>query len=255
MIIIKNKQAIEKMRTAGQLLASVMADAAQLVVAGQSTLAINDALEKDMRAKGLRPECIGYAGYKHATCISVNDVVVHGVPSQDVTLQEGDLVKIDIVGSHKGYCADMARSYFVGEPSQNARRLIQVAQQALDGAIERVRPGVRLSDISAYIQQEVEKAGFGVVRRFAGHGIGRAIHEAPEVPNFGEPGNGPILREGMTICIEPMITEKGIEVDIAGDGWTARTRDGGLAGHVEDTILVTTNGASILTRPSEQMRV
>lgn len=252
MIIIKNKQAIEKMRTAGTLLARVMDDAAQLVVAGQSTLSINDAIEKHMRALSLKPECIGYAGYKHATCISLNDVVVHGVPSAEVCLKEGDLVKIDIVGSYKGYCADMARSFFVGEPSASAKQLIDVAQRALDGAIARVRPGVRIGDISAYIQQEVEKAGFGVVRRFAGHGIGKSIHEEPEVPNFGTPARGPILREGMTICIEPMITENGIEVDIAKDGWTAKTRDGGLAGHVEDTILVTSDGASILTRPTKQ---
>ncbi len=250
MITIKNKQAIEKMRIAGQHLATVMADAASVVIAGQSTLAIDSALEKHMRALGLKPECIGYAGYKHATCISVNDVVVHGVPSQDTVLQDGDLVKIDIVGSYKGYCADMARSYFVGEPLPNARRLVAVAQAALDGAIERVRPGIHMGVISAYIQQEVEKAGFGVVRRFAGHGIGKAIHEEPEVPNFGAAGDGPVLREGMTICIEPMITENGFEVDIESDGWTAKTRDGGLAGHVEDTILVTTNGASILTRPT-----
>ena len=250
MIIIKNKQAIDKMRVAGQHLATVMVDAAKLVTVGQSTLAINDAIEQHMRALGLKPECIGYAGYKHATCISVNDVVVHGVPSQELVLQDGDLVKIDIVGSYKGYCADMARSYFVGEPKANARRLVDVAQAALDGAIQRVRPGVHLSDISAYIQQEVEKAGFGVVRRFAGHGIGKSIHEEPEVPNFGTPGHGPVLRAGMTICIEPMITENGVEVDIASDGWTAKTRDGGLAGHVEDTILVTSSGASILTRPA-----
>ncbi len=250
MIIIKNKQAIEKMRIAGQHLASVMADAAKLITMGQSTLAINDAIEKHMRALNLKPECIGYAGYKHATCISVNDAVVHGVPCTELVLQDGDLVKIDIVGSYKGYCADMARSFFVGEPTANARRLVDVAQAALDGAIERIRPGVRVGDISAYIQQVVEKAGFGVVRRFAGHGIGKSIHEEPEVPNFGKPGNGPVLREGMTICIEPMITENGVEVDIASDGWTAKTRDGGLAGHVEDTILVTSDGASILTRPT-----
>ena len=254
MIIIKNKQAIEKMRAAGELLARVMDDAAKLVITGTSTLSINDAIERHMRLLDLKPECIGYAGYKHAACISVNDVVVHGVPSAELVLQEGDLVKIDIVGSYKGYCADMARSFFVGEPKANARRLIEVAQRALDGAIERVAPGVRMGDISAYIQEVVENAGFGVVRRFAGHGIGKSIHEEPEVPNFGVAGQGPILREGMTICIEPMITENGIEIDIASDGWTAKTRDGGLAGHVEDTILVTTNGASILTRPTPQLR-
>ncbi len=248
MIAIKDKKAIEKMRIAGSLLAQVMADVEDFLKTGISTLAVDQFIETQMRAAGLKPECKGYAGYKHATCISLNDVVVHGVPSEKIVLKNGDLVKIDVVGSYKGYCADMARSFFIGEPTPAAQRLIAVAQRALDKVIDQVQVGKRVSDLSAFIQAEVEKEGFGVVRDFAGHGIGKAIHEEPEIPNFGTPGQGPVLRSGMVLCIEPMITEKDYRVYIAEDGWTARTCDGGLAGHVEDTILVTDEGPEILTR-------
>jgi methionyl aminopeptidase len=178
----------------------------------------------------------------------VNDVVVHGVPSSKVVLKKGDLVKVDVVGSFNGYCADMARCFFVGEATVAAKKIAATARYALDKAIEIIKPGIHLSDISALIQKEVEKEGFGVVRNFAGHGIGKSLHEEPEIPNFGKKGNGPLLRSGMTLAIEPMITEFGYEVKIDSDGWTARTADGGLAGHVEDTILVTEKNAEILTK-------
>ncbi len=236
------------MRVAGHLLASVMEDAAHFLASSKTTLEINDFIEKRMKEVGLKPECKGYAGYRHATCISLNDVVVHGVPSQKIVLRDGDFVKIDVVGSYKGYCADMARYFFVGSPCPVAKKIASTAQRALDNAIKLLEPGRRLSDISAHIQEIVEKDGYGIVKRFVGHGIGRKMHEAPEVPNFGRPGTGPILRDGMTLAIEPMITEKGADVQIMSDGWTAKTADGGLAAHVEDTVLITENGPEILTR-------
>ncbi len=247
-IIIKNKSSIDKMRIAGKALAQLMQEVASMVIPGASSHDIDAFMERRMHELELVPACKGYAGYRHATLISLNDVVVHGIPSKEIILKSGDFVKIDVVGSYKGYCADMARYFFVGEASPVARRLASVAQLALDAAIAKVAPGVRLSDISSTIQEIVEKEGFGIVRDFAGHGIGKAIHEPPQVLNYGKPGHGPVLQEGMTLAIEPMITEKSYKVRIMSDGWTARTIDGGLAAHVEDTIVVTKDGAEVLTR-------
>ena len=207
-IIIKNKQAIERMRTAGHLLAQIMEDIKPLVCEGTSTFELDALIEERMLAAGLKTPCKGYGTYKFATCISLNDVVVHGIPSKEIILKSGDFVKIDVVGAYKTYCADLTRQFFVGDVPPIARRLAQTAQVALDKAIDAIAPGKRLSDISFIIQQEVEREGFGVVRDFAGHGIGKQIHEAPTVANYGQPGKGPLLQEGMTLAIEPMITEK-----------------------------------------------
>jgi len=247
-IVIKNKVAIDKMRHAGRVLATILEEIRHLVAPGISTLELDALIEERMVKHELKPVCKGYGTYKFATCISLNDVVVHGVPSKEVVLKSGDFVKIDVVGAYKSYCADLARYYFVGEVPSSARRLALVAQQALDSAIALVKPGVRLSDISSTVQRIVEAEGFGVVRDFAGHGIGKHIHEAPTIPNYGQPGKGPVLREGMTLAIEPMITEKSFKVRIMPDGWTAKTIDGGLAAHVEDTVVVTQTGAEVLTR-------
>lgn len=248
MIIIKNKKAIEKMRIAGKILAEIMKEVADKVIIGASTEEIDQFIEKKMLLSGVKPECKGYAGYKHATCISLNDVVVHGVPSNKVILKSGDFVKIDVVGSYKKYCADMTRYFFVGQVSDNVKNIAKVAQSSLNMAIDKVVAGNHLSDLSACIQKEVESYSYNVVRQFAGHGIGKFIHEDPDIPNYGVAGQGPILRPGMTLAIEPMITEGSFEIKIMKDGWTAKTADGGLAAHVEDTVLVTDNGPEILTR-------
>jgi methionyl aminopeptidase len=247
-IQLKNKVAIDKMRTAGKKLAQILLTVESEIKEGISTHELDFLIEKLMREQGLKPVCKGYGTYRHATCISVNDVVVHGVPTKDTILKSGDFVKIDVVGSFESYCADMARYFFVGDVSERVLKLASVAQSALDKAIRLIKPGVFLSDISACIQNEVEAAGFGVVRYFSGHGIGKSLHEAPDVPNYGKPGTGPVLREGMTLAIEPMITEGSYEIVIMSDGWTAKTQDGGLAAHVEDTIVVTRDGVEILTR-------
>lgn len=236
------------MRMAGQLLAQAMQSITDKIVPGVNTLELDTIFEQKMRELGLHPVCKGYAGYKHATLISINDVVVHGIPSKDNILQSGDFVKIDVVGSYEDYCADMARPFFVGEINPAAQNLALVAQQSLDAAIKKVAPGVRLSDISHTVQEIVEAAGYGVLRDFAGHGIGKMLHEDPEIPNYGKPGKGPVLQEGMTLAIEPMITEKSYKVHVLKDGWTVKTIDGGLGAHVEDTIAVTADGAEILTR-------
>ncbi len=248
MILIKNKLAIDKMRAGGELLATVMHEVRTHVVIGQTTLQIDNFIEKRIRELGMHPSCKGYAGYMHSSCISLNDVIVHGVPSDKIVLKSGDFVKIDVVASYRGYCVDMARFFFVGDVDPNIIKLAETSQIALDNAISCTIEGNKISDISHCVQTEVEKKGFSVIRKFAGHGIGKSIHEEPDVPNFGKPGRGPILRSGMTLAIEPMIAQMGYEIVIMDDGWTAKTLDGGIASHVEDTVLVTSNGPQVLTR-------
>jgi len=248
MIVIKNRLELDKMRAAGRKLAVIMGDLGDNVIAGVTTLELDGLIEDRMRKSGLLPVCKGYAGYKHATCISLNNEVIHGVPSHKIVLKSGDFVKIDVAGSYEGYCADMTRYFFVSKVDLKVKRLAAVAQWALDLAIAEIAPGKHLFDISECIQRVVEKEGFGIVRDFAGHGIGKRLHEDPEVPNFGKAGQGPVLREGMVFAIEPMITEGDYAVKVASDGWTVRTVDGGLAAHVEDTVAVVKDGAEVLTR-------
>lgn len=252
MIAIKNKSSLAKMEKAGQLLSELFSELPGLVRQDFSTLEIDTWIEKQLRSKGLAPRTKGYRGYQHASCISVNDAVIHGVPNSNVILKDGDVVKIDIIASWKGYCADMARTFFVGAVSDQAKRLVHTAQAALDKGIAQARAGNHLSDISAAIQQEVEQHGFGVIRDFAGHGIGKYMHEEPEIPNYGKPGEGPVLRPGMTLAIEPMITVGSYEVDVTNDGWTVKTCDGSLSAHVEDTVVVTDGEPKILTRGGHQ---
>jgi methionyl aminopeptidase len=247
-ISLKNAAAIDNMRHAGIILATILEDIRPQIVAGISTFELDAYIDAQMVLQKLNPVCKGYGSYKFATCISLNDTIVHGVPSKEIILKSGDFVKIDVVGAYNGYCADLTRYYFVDDVSPIVRRIAATAQESLDKAIAIIRPGIHLSDISALIQQIVEKDGFGVVRDFAGHGIGQQLHEEPTVLNYGRAGKGPILQVGMTLAIEPMITEKSFKVRVMPDGWTAKTVDGGLAAHVEDTVAVTKDGAEILTR-------
>lgn len=249
MITIKNKSSLAKMEEAGRLLSEIFGELVSILRPGVSTLEIDTWIERQLRSKGLAPRSKGYLGYRHASCVSVNDAVIHGVPSSKLILKSGDLVTVDVVASWKGYCADMARSFFVGTVSGKVKEFVAVAQSALDIGIDKARSGNRLSDISAAVQKEVEHYGFGVVRDFAGHGIGKNVHEEPEVPNFGKPGTGPVLRPGMVVAIEPMITMGSYKVDVMDDGWTVTTRDKSLAAHVEDTVVVTNGEPKVLTRP------
>src|SRR5581483_625152 len=220
MIHIKDKLSIKTMAHAGQLLASIFDMIHEKLVPGVTTAEIDTWIGEQLQKKDLISCTKGYMGYRHVSCIAINDEVVHGVPRSTSILKIGDLVKIDVCASWRGYCADMARSFFVGElVPEKAKKLVEVAKQALDKGIERARVGNRLSDISAAIQAEVEKHGFGVVRDFAGHGIGKNMHEEPEVLNYGKPGNGPLLKEGMTLAIEPMITLGKYSVYVDRDGW------------------------------------
>jgi len=248
-MLIKSKQAIERMTQAGQLLADIFEEVASVVQAGATTESIDTWIALNLKKRGMVSQSKGYRGYKHVSCISVNDVVVHGVPSAKTILQKGDLVKVDVCAAWRNYCADMARVFVVGGlPTEEQQRLVTVAQDALNAGIQKAVPGNKLFDISSAIQKHVEQHGYGIVRDFAGHGIGRSMHEDPDVPNYGKAGTGFTLRAGMTFAIEPMITQGNYDITIDKDGWTARTEDGSLAMHVEDTILITENGPKILTR-------
>jgi len=247
-MLIKNRNAIGKMRFAGQLLAQILSEMDLYLKPGINTLEIDTIIEEKMRKSGLKPECKGYAGYRHATCISINDGVIHGVPSKDVVLKSGDFVKIDIVGSVKGYCADITRFFFIGDVSEEVKEIAEISRGALVKAIEKVVPGNRISDISGCIQDFVEAHGYSVIRAFAGHGIGKNLHEKPDIPNYREKGADLVLREGMTLAIEPMISRGSYEVKVLEDGWTSKTVDGSLAGHIEDTVVVVKGGAEVLTR-------
>lgn len=249
MIKIKNKIAIQKMKEAGKVLAALFEDLKSIVTVGVTTADIDNWIEKKLDQKGMVSQTKGYCGYRHVSCIAVNDEVVHGVPHNRTTLKNGDMIKIDVCAAYKGYCADMARPFLLGDCTETTIKLVNVAQLALDAGIEKALVKNKLGDISFAIQQEVEKNGFGIVRDFAGHGIGTSMHESPTVANYGSPGKGLQLQSGMALAIEPMITQRSYKVVVdQKDGWTVRTVDGGLAAHVEDTVLVLDDGPFITTR-------
>lgn len=249
MIYIKDLEAISKMSKAGAELASIFEELEAFVIPGVSTAAVDEYIAEQLKKRNLVSMTKGFMGYKHVSCISLNDEVVHGVPALDRIIQETDLVKVDICASWKGYAADMARPFcMVGLKDPYTLKMVDVAQKALDAGISAARDGTRLSNISATIQQVVEAAGFGVVRDFAGHGIGKRMHEEPEVLNYGKAGRGPVLRAGMALALEPMITAGHYDVFIDHDGWTAKTMDHSWAMHVEDTIVITDGEPLIITR-------
>jgi methionyl aminopeptidase len=246
MVILKSPDEIEKMYRSCRIVAETLRDLEGIVRPGISTKDIELFVEKAVAARGAVPAFKGYRNYPASVCTSVNDQIVHGIPSEAI-LKEADIVSIDLGVYLDGFYGDAAITLPVGTVSPLAERLIRVTRKALMLGIEMVKPGHRVSDISHAIQRHVEMNGFSVVRSFVGHGIGRSLHEEPQIPNFGEPGRGPRLREGMALAIEPMVNEKGYEVRILDDGWTAVTSDGGLSAHWEHTVAVTRNGARILT--------
>ncbi len=255
MISIKNKAALLKMEEAGKRLSEIFDIIASDIRPGVTTLALDLKIEALLKERELTSKAKGYMGYRHATCISLNDEVVHGIPHEKKQLKQGDLVKVDVCASWRGYCADMARSFYIGEMPEDIKKFVDNAQRALDKGIAQARAGNRLSDISAAIQQEIEREGYGVIRDFAGHGIGKQMHEEPEILNYGKPGKGPILRPGMTFAIEPMTTMGSYEVVIMDDGWTVKTADKSMAMHVEDTVVITDSEPKIITRAARAASV
>jgi len=247
MIIIKSKQELELMREAGKVTALILKGLEQFMKPGVATIEIDRYVEKTVKEHGMIAAEKGYCGYPASICVSINDEVVHGIPSEDRILQDGDIVSVDLVVEHKGYMADAARTFGVGNISDEAKHLIETAERAFFEGIKYAKEGYRLSDISHTIQSVVEGEGFGVIRDFVGHGIGREMHEDPQIPNYGKPGKGPRLQKGMTLAIEPMICEGDWEVDVLLDDWTAVTVDGGLAAHYENTVVITDGEPELLT--------
>jgi len=245
-IIRKSEREIEKIAAAGALVAETIAHVGSLIAPGVTTAELDDAAASFVRERGGIPTSEGYKGYPRAICISPNEVVVHGIPGP-YRLAEGDLVTIDVGVTLDGYIADSAYTFGVGEIGADAQRLLDAAQDALAAGIKAAQEGNRVGDISHAVQAVVEGMGFSVVRSLVGHGVGRYYHEDPHIPNFGEPGRGPRLSEGMTIAIEPMITAGGPEVVVAEDGWTISTADSSRAAHFEHTVAITASGPRILT--------
>jgi len=245
-IVCKSLAEIEKMRAANQLVARVLEDLAAMVAPGVSTADLDAAAEAKVRAAGAEPAFKGYRGYPATLCASVNEQVVHGIPSRRA-LAAGDIVSLDMGVRLNGYYGDSAVTVAVGPVSEEVTRLLRVTQEALQAGIAQVKVGGRISDIGHAIQRFVEGEGFSVVREFVGHGIGAALHEEPQIANYGEPGRGPRLAEGMTLAIEPMVNMGKPAVKVLADGWTAVTKDGSLSAHFEHTVAVTNNGPDVLT--------
>lgn len=249
MIVIKDKKAQTLMKQAGKLLCEVFQELALEIKAGNTTLDLEKFIAQQLERRNLVSQSLGYRGYKYVSCISINDEVVHGLPSSQRILASGDLVKVDVCAALNGYCADATRCFFVDEaPSVEAQHLVNVTQESLDAGIAAAINGSRLGDVSSAIQQVVERNGFSVVRNFAGHGIGKRMHEDPEILNYGVSGTGPLLKSGMALALEPMVNVGGYEVYVAADGWTAKTADGSLSAHIEDTVLISDDGPYITTR-------
>lgn len=252
MIVRKSPGEIEKMARAGTLVADTIAHVGEQLRPGVTTGELDTIAEAFIRGRGGVPTSQGYRGYPAAICISPNDMVVHGIPGAHV-VQDGDLITIDVGATLDGYIADSAFTFGVGELEPEPERLLEVCQAALWAGMEEARPGNRVGDISAAIQHKVEAAGFSVVRSLVGHGVGKHYHEDPHIPNFGEPGRGPLLSEGMTIAIEPMITMGGPDVYVHDDDWSISTEDGSLAAHFEHTVAITAEGPRILTAGEERI--
>jgi methionyl aminopeptidase len=235
------------MRVVGQIVAEVLQLVTEKALSGVTTIELDHIAEAEVKKRKARPAFKGYSGYPYSLCCSLNSQVVHGFPS-DTPLREGDIISLDFGAYYDGFYGDSAVTLPIGSISVNAQKLIRVTETSLQAAIECAQCNGRLSDVSHAVQGYVESHGFSVVRDFVGHGIGRRLHEAPQVPNYGEAGKGPKLKPGMVLAIEPMVNERSYEVKILEDGWTTVTLDGGLSAHFEHTVAITDNGPEILTR-------
>jgi methionyl aminopeptidase len=246
-IVCRSTEELNRMREAGRLVGEVLTELSAHVAPGVTTADLDELAEKRIRRAGAIPAFKGYHGYPATICASVNDEVIHGIPSGRRILNEGDVISIDVGASLDGYFGDSAVTLAVGQVSEEAATLLRVTDESLYKAIEAVKPGGRISDIGHAVQKHVEAYGFSVVREFVGHGIGQKMHEEPQVPNYGEPGRGPRLTEGMVLAIEPMVNAGKAAVKVLADGWTAVTRDSSLSAHFEHTVAVTADGPWILT--------
>ena len=252
MIVLKSEREIKKIKEAGHIVYLALQAAGEACVEGATTKEVDKAAEDLIVAHGFNPSCKGYAEgdeipFPACCCVSVNDEIIHGIPT-DRKLKNGDVVKVDIVADKDGYFADAARTFIVGEPlDKEAVRLVEVTKQSFFEGLKYAKVGNRISDISHAIQEYVEKNGFSVLREFQGHGVGIAMHEDPGIPNFGKPGKGPRIEEGMVLAIEPMVCQGRKEIMESDDGWSIITEDGKLGAHYENTVAITKNGPVILT--------
>ncbi len=247
MISIKNAAELEKMKLAGKISALALKVAGEEITAGMTTFELDKIIHDTIINNGATPSFLGLYGFSGSACISINDEVIHGIPSKDKIIRSGDIVSVDVGAFINGYHGDNAFTFTVGKVAPSAQRLLDVTKECLALGIAAAKPGNRVGDIGFAIQTHAEKNGFGVIRDFIGHGIGKALHEEPEVPNYGKAARGVRLVEGMTIAIEPMINEGSALVKILPDGWTVKTKDGKLSAHFEHTIAITKNSNFILT--------
>ena len=248
MIYIKTPQEIELMREPCKIVKETLEFVGKNIRAGMTTKEVDELVYKYITSCGAYPSCLGYEGFPASACVSVNDVVVHGIPSSDVYLKDGDIVSVDITAEKNGFNGDAARTFLIGNVPEDKARLVRVTEECFFKAIEYLRAGTPLYDIGFAVQQHAEANGYGVVRALTGHGIGRDMHEEPAVPNYGKRGTGIRLKAGMTICIEPMINMGTWKVwQDREDGWTIRTADGLPSAHYENTVLITEDGVEILT--------
>jgi len=247
MIVCRSAAEIAKMRVANQFVAEVLAELEAAVAPGVTTADLDRLAERLVRDGGAVPAFKGYRGYPATLCASINEEVVHGIPSAARTLADGDVISLDVGVKLGGFFGDSAVTVPVGKISETAARLLQVTRESLDRAIAQVQVGGRLSDIGHAVQAWVEMHGFSIVREFVGHGIGEKLHEEPQIPNYGQPGRGPRLEAGMVLAIEPMVAQGRPETKVLADGWTAVTRDGSLAAHFEHTVAVSAGGPIVLT--------
>ena len=247
MIQLKNSAQIRAMIEAGRITGEALLLARERVREGVSTKELDTVIRNYIEKCGAKPSFLGYSGFPASACISVNDEVIHGIPSKNRILKEGDVVKIDVGAYYRGFHGDSARTIAVGNVSEEALRLIKVTRDSFFSGVAAVKAGNRIGDVGSAIQECVENAGFSVVKRYIGHGVGQALHEAPDVPNFGTAGRGVRLCTGMTLAIEPMVNVGSEEVYELPDGWTVKTRDGSLSAHYENTVALTSDGVIITT--------
>jgi methionyl aminopeptidase len=252
-IVILSKRELDKMRKAGRLAAELLHHLEPMVKPGVTTLELNDEAERWTQAHGAKSAPLGYKGYPKSICTSINEVVCHGIPNAKQILKDGDIINIDVTLIVDGYHGDTSKTFFVGTPSPVAKKLVEVTEECRRRGIAEVKPGARIGDIGAAIQEYAEAQGFSVVRDFVGHGISNIFHTAPDIPHYGTRGKGRVFRPGMVFTIEPMINEGTWEVEVLSDGWTAVTRDRKLSAQFEHTIAVTDDGVEILTLREEEI--
>lgn len=247
MIIIKSAREIELMKKAGYAVGQAFKTIKEKIKPGMTTMDIDQIVEETFLANGCTSAEKGYYDYPANACVSVNEELVHGIPSRNKFLKEGDIVSVDLVANYKGYMADACRTFAVGKLSPNAEALVKVTKEAFLEGLKQVKVGNTIGDISAAIQAFVEKHGYNVARDYTGHGIGSHMHEDPSIPNYGKAGTGPIIRSGMTLCIEPMVMAGKKDLRVLPDGWTAVSKDKKLTAHYENTVVVTDDGYEIIT--------